>query len=489
MEREEIEGAESIQKWRTSLIANSRKGVLSDKDWYGLINLMRNYLEFTGSGPDPEMTPDKLRDEGLRDPDEARSHVMRWYNWLQGGAVEGYTPWMTPDKEGASKPHKISQNTAVTYVGRLRGFYSHNKVMFGKWRMPNRETGDARRADSRLGVYKYDEENGELYVDTPLLQQFLGNLSFRDQGIALALYSTSQDPADLFQLTIGWMKEQENERRLFWEGNRAKTGEPFKTFFSRESTGVVRRYVAQERVGAGEDEPIWVKDRAYSYEFNGGTVEVGGAMETPALNDSFRNAALSMGVTEEGKPNPLRSKRFRHLFRTACTSAGLDPGLAQAFMGHKTPISSKYLSQGKGFLLSQYVLIEPFLTVLKSVDQTDIQDIKATLNKANKERDAAKAKITVLEERTRDLDGDLRGTEAKLKEEVELSKARWENTVKTLETFETVINRYAQVRVIKDKLILEHGTEALFKALKEQGLDPETWTEIEERKEPEKATT
>ena len=454
MEREKIEAFESVKNWKVSLIANSRKGVLSNKNWDSLVNQMRAYLQFIASGPDRVMTPDELRDEGILDPDRAKSRLMRWYNWLQGGAVENYDPRMKVDKEGVSEPHTVSQNTAVTYVGRLRGFYSHNKVAFGKWRMPNRETGEARKADSKLGIYKYDEENGELYVDTPLLQQFLGNLSFRDQGIVLALYSTGQDPTDLFQLTVDWVWEQEGERRLFWEGNRSKTGEAFKTFFSKEATEHVRRYILQEREGAAGGSPIWMN------KFNR-------VMNTEVLNDNFRNVALTMGVTEESKPNPLRGKRFRHLFRTGCTSAGLDPGLSQAFMGHKTPISSEYLSRGKGFLLSQYVRIEPFLTVFRSADQTDIQNIKATLNMAREERDKAKEKLLELGgeiETLRARAGDAKGDRSRLEGEV--------------------ADLRGEVEYVKDIAVQMVNK---YRAVKE--IDPKVWAEVEKLTGPPKKAT
>jgi hypothetical protein len=192
---------------------------------------------------------------------------------------------------------------------------------------------------------------------------------------------------------MGWLKAQDGKSRLYWEGNRTKTGEPFKVFFSKEATEFMWRYVEQERREAGNDEPVWVTGKEYSYRYNGEQVQIGGVMTSQALNDNFRTAAEAMDVTENGKPNPLRPKRFRHLFRTACTSAGLDPGVAQAFMGHATPISAKYLSQGKAFLLSQYVHVEPFLTVFKSRDMDQIQDIRADLNAARRERDEMKIEL------------------------------------------------------------------------------------------------
>jgi len=259
MGNEDLEEFESVRKWKASLIANSKKGTISDRTWSGCKSYFNTYLEFVNGGPISGLTPDDLLAEAQADPDKAKARMMEWYVWLQGKEVKGYKPWIKRDRSGNTKHGNVSQGTAVTYLARVRGFYSHNKVSFGKWRMPKRRVSETQRADARIDVFKYDEENGELYVDTPLLQQFMAQLNFRDQTIALSIYSTSQDPADLFQLTMGWLREQDEDekgqmiKRLFWQGNRSKTGEPFKVFFSVEATEFIRRYAKQERAGAGDD--------------------------------------------------------------------------------------------------------------------------------------------------------------------------------------------------------------------------------------------
>jgi len=419
------------------------------------------YLDFIGSGPDAGMTPDDLVAEGLSNPDKAKSRLMKWYNWIQGGVVEGYSPWTRDDE-----PRKVSQSTAVTYVGRLRGFYTHNKVVFGKWKMPSRETGRTREADSQLDVFRFDEENGEIYVDNPLLQQFMAHLNFRDQTIALAVYSTSQDAVDLFKLTLGWLRRQDKESRLFWEGNRVKTGEPFKVFFSREATEFTRRYAAQERAGAGDDEPIWVKGREYDITLNDRTYGVGGPMEPSALNFNFRRAAEEMGLTVPEQPNPMRPKRFRHLFRTACTSAGLDPGVSQGFMGHATPVSARYLSQGKAFLLSQYVIIEPFLTVFKSRGEIDVQSIRADLNAVRRERDEIRSALDKFQSENSDLKDGLGELDRRVKV-AEGDRARLEGEVTALRD---------EVEYVKNIAVELVGK---YRVMKE--IAPEVWEEVERK--------
>jgi len=158
-----------------------------------------------------------------------------------------------------------------------------------------------------------------------------------------------------------------------------------------------------------------VKGREYSYQLEDGTeVEVGGVMDTATLNENFRNAALAMKVTKKDQPNPFRPKRFRHLFRNACTSAGLDPGIAQVFMGHKTSISASYLGRAKGWLLSQYVKVEPFLTVFKSNQQMEIDSIREEMNLARADLDAARQERDDLSAKLRDMEDALDATNSEL---------------------------------------------------------------------------
>ena len=125
--------------------------------------------------------------------------------------------------------------------------------------------------------------------------------------------------------------EISNAKRFFWYGNRSKNGQPFKTFFSEETTQFLKRYVKQERKGAGKDEPL----------FPGVT--------THGLSINYKVAARNMGYKEKNTLSPFRPKRFRHLFRTACAIAKIDWGYIKAMMGHANgDVSAGYLNQDKG---------------------------------------------------------------------------------------------------------------------------------------------
>jgi len=115
----------------------------------------------------------------------------------------------------------------------------------------------------------------------------------------------------------------------------------------------VKTVRGKERAGARDDEPLFPK--------KAGGVE---PLNAHALAVNFRLAAEKMGYTNSGaESSPFRPKRFRHLFRTACSTAGIDPGFTEAMMGHKTSISAGYLEKPQGLFLKTYLRVEPYLTV------------------------------------------------------------------------------------------------------------------------------
>lgn len=254
--------------------------------------------------------------------------------------------------------------------------------------MPQCDVSDVEQVDATNGVFKYDRETDTLYVDYEKLQKFASELNERDCVILECLISTSQDPSDLFNLTIGWLRRQEGETNLFRMGNRNKTREPFKTFFSEEATASVREYVMRHRRDAGVDEPIFIKHCDYDYKYNGGTIDVGGHMNAGTLNSNFRLAAEKLGHTESGKQNPFRPKRFRHLLRTAAATARLDEGITQCFMGHSTSISGTYLSKDPSWLLDKYLRMQGYVTIFTSPsEREDVKKLKKSLEAARLELD------------------------------------------------------------------------------------------------------
>lgn len=339
MAKQRLEKFASVRNWLRSVGTNSPKGKLTKKAREARLETMADFLEFLSGGPDNGMSPDDMLGEARANLDATKDRLMDYFGWSKGDFIKGH----------AKREVAISYNSAITRLAIMRGFFSHNGVGFGKWRLPKRQVSKVSTADDQTPIYDYDEEAERSVFKNETLQHFFGNLNFRDQSIALGMLSTGADAADLLKLNVGFVRGQKNERRLFWHGNREKDAEPFKTFFSEEATRFMRQFVEQVRAKAKAKDPLFINNW-------------GRRLNVHALDMTFRAAAKRMGYdNDEG--NPFRPKRFRHLFRTACTMAGIDPGFINAFMGHKTDVSGTYLEKPRGLLVKEYVKVEGFITV------------------------------------------------------------------------------------------------------------------------------
>lgn len=347
MAREDLERFQAVKSWLKSAGANSRKGGLTPRAREIRLETMADFLTFVRSGPDKHMGPDDLLQEAKGDLEATKERLSDYFNWLKGGRVGGYK----------AREVKISHNSALTKLGFMRGFFSHNGVGFGKWKMPRRLVSEVSKADEQTPIYDYEEEAERNVFRNEVLQHFVANLSFRDQTIALGLLSTGADAADFLKLDVGFVRGQAKERRLFWHGNREKDLEEFKVFFSEEATRFIKQYVEQERKGAKDEDPLFVDSG-------------GDGLNQHALAMNFKLAAERMGFKNDER-NPFRPKRFRHLFRTACGMAGIDPGFINAFMGHSTDVSGSYLEKPRGFFVKEYVKVEPFVTVFGKTGETE----------------------------------------------------------------------------------------------------------------------
>lgn len=347
MARENLERFESVKSWLKSAGANSQKGCLTPGAHGIRLETMEDFLTFVRSGPDGGMSPDDLLQEARGDLEAAKERLSDYFNWLKGKRVKGYK----------ARGVKVIHNSALTRLGFMRGFFSHNGVGFGKWRMPRRLVSEVSKADEQTPIYDYEEEAERNVFRNEVLQHFAANLSFRDQTISIGLLSTGADAADLLKLDVGFVRGQEKERRLFWRGNREKDLEEFKVFFSEEAMRFMRQYVEQKRRGAKDGDPLFVDSG-------------GDRLNQHALAINFKLAAERMGFKNDER-NPFRPKRFRHLFRTACGMAGIDPGFINAFMGHSTDVSGSYLEKPRGLFVKEYIKVEPFVTVFGKSGETE----------------------------------------------------------------------------------------------------------------------
>jgi len=450
----ELEENETVQNWRQCLeqSALSRGKPLTKRSWIQRLTKMKEYSTLMGPNPD------ELLAEGV---DAAMKRLTDYFLWLTGEEVEGLDP--------RDKP--LSWNSACTSQSMIRGFYSHNDTTFPKrFMVPRRKRSEVSARDSRTPVYGYDEESEESYLNG-LLPQFVSNLNFRDQTVAVCLLATGADATDLLNLKIEFAKDGRGRitslPRIIWEGNRSKDGFPFRTYLSREATNLLKRYIEQERADAGDDEPLFVTGD-------------GNPLTVQALRDNFRGAAERMGYTRKDQANPFRPKRLRHAFREACSAAHIDQGYAQAMMGHSSGVSASYLEKGEGSFLREYVRVEPYLNLF-GVDRNNVTDLAETV-------EAEKARVSDLEEK-------LSASTDRFAEVYDLNRALearigdMDRTLRDAEGNRTklegaVTDLRSEVEYIRDIAVQMVGKYRILKTLA-----PEVWEEIEDRTGPPKKAT
>jgi len=394
LERKDLLKFESVQNWFNSLESNKE---LKGKELSKTAKSMRlgRLWELTNKG---EITPDELLAEAKEDIDKTGKRLNDYF---------------------VAKKKVTSHNTAHTSTGYLRGFYTHNKIMFPRSvKLPKKEESQIVTQDDKTALYDYDEETKEMVFKSEKIRYFLQNLSFRDQVIALCLLSSGADTKDLLKLNVGFVKDKEenicDKKRFFWRGQRSKTGTPFRTFFSAEATEYLKRYVRQERVNAKDDEPLFVgQKREYTIsqgKHEGKRVEIDERLTVHAISSSFRLASKDIGkVTKKGESNPFRPKRFRRLFRSACSIAEVDVGYVKAMMGHTQDMSGTYLEKGAPFFKRVYVQVEPFLTVFTGAD-----------NETKKRNQELEKGITNNTLRTQELEAEVKDLKEQLKSATEL---------------------------------------------------------------------
>lgn len=336
----------------------------STKDNYKVT--LRQYLEFVNG-----LTPDELIVEAKTDLKRTQRRISNFFKWLQGEEVEGCKP------RGKKMRETSAHQKAYGY---LRGWYVNNDIVFGrKWtrKIPKvTRLKEALKRDAEYTFFKVDEKKRKIYFDREPMRQFLSNLKLRDQAITLALLSSGQDSGVLFSLKIGDIRRQQNSR-IFWEGKRDKTQMLFRTFISKEATKFIRTYMSQERTNAQDDKPLFVTSG------NNGKLK---CMTPELLSSVYRDAAKRMGLKwNSGEQNPLRPKRLRHLFRTACDTVGVAELYQNAFMGHTNSQGQDYSELSPAKLELEYLRVEPFLTVYGTVEENvefkeELTKLEGTIN-------------------------------------------------------------------------------------------------------------
>ncbi len=314
---------------------------------------LKQFLEFANSEEGVSFSIDDLIAEAKTDVKKTQTRIDLFYKWLQNEGIEGYR------LRGKAVRESSAYQKAYSY---LRGFFVNLDVGFERrWtkKIPRPKRKDrATKKDDIYTFYDVDERTKTIRFNREQFQTFLTNLKLRDVTITLTLLSSSQDTGDLFKLNVGDVREQTGKSRIFWEGNRAKSGILFRTFISKEATKFIWKYIKQDRKQAKDDDPLFI-------------TPTGRRMNGTNLASIYRDAARRMGMKwENGEHNPLRPKRMRHLFRTACDTAGIPELYTNAYMGHANSEGQNYSELSRAKLELEYLRVEPFLTVYGEVEES-----------------------------------------------------------------------------------------------------------------------
>jgi integrase len=349
---------------------------------------LRQFLTFVNSKEDlnEKISIDYLIAEAKSDVSKTQERMDLFYRWLQGIEVSGYKRKRKPTRESSAHQRVYSY---------LRGFFVNLDVAFKKkWKRTIPKVTHVKQAIKKDQVYTFydvDEKTRTIRFNRDRMQQFLANLKLRDQAITLALLSSALDSGDLFKVNIGDAKNQSNNR-IYLTGTRQKTTVLFKTFISKEATRYIFNYIKQERQGADDSEPLFV------YSRNGKEKR----MTSTNLASIYRDAARRMGLKwENGERNPLRPKRMRHLFRTACDTAGIPELYTNAYMGHRNHQGQDYSELSRAKLELEYLRVEPFLTVYGEIEESleikeDVAKLEKIVVKLNREVEEQKRTIESL---------------------------------------------------------------------------------------------
>lgn len=104
-------------------------------------------------------------------------------------------------------------------------------------------------------------------------------------------------------------------------------------------------------------------------------------MEPNRIRRIFSEVAEKMGIeNRDGYQNPLRPKRMRKVFKTACAQAQIDEGYHNVFMGHKSNVSQGYLEKPIQHLEIEYSRVEPLLTIYGVSEAESLSGLRSELN-------------------------------------------------------------------------------------------------------------
>lgn len=383
----------TIKQWKRGLKTNSHSNKLSDKTLESLRTWMPLFIEYT------QKTPDEIIEEALNGKETVRTRLSDFCSWLQ---------------ENKGKKFNASVNAAYSVI---RGFYSHNDINTQKIRSPKLKPTDVQNTDDLVPLFDIVDMDGQKkkVVKRQFIRDYLECMVYRDKVVNMCLISCGMDDGDLLKLPLAVIRYQDpNSDRIFIRNFRNKTGEIINTFFTKETTRLVRSYEQKYRKDAPDSEPIFVKTKSMLKQsftrinrrpFDSANDELNFEPIDPhvlAINNRnavkrFEKLLSSQEKTvkflQSKKQSPLRPKRWRKMFNDACDAAGIPTDIKRIFMGKSDPANKPYGGKSKQDLEMYYELVEPNLTVFSEPEinpSHETNELKKQMEEMKLQRDQDK---------------------------------------------------------------------------------------------------
>lgn len=393
----------TVKRWKKRLQIKNDDKTIPVKTLGAMENWMPQFLKFF------DKTPDELIEEAIADDEICQDRLDDFYRY---------------------KKERIDRNSCITGIyGTIRGFYRHNKVSVQDIMAPRFSVRQVKKTDANYPLFKIIEfdkggvKTKKAVLNRELIREFYSHLSNTYQCFLLAQMSTGLDSSDILKLTIGDVMAQIDQSRIHFTGNRSKTSMEFSDFASKEATIRIKKLVKNHRVNAENDESVFVTStfsrkcrffKIYSKSWTDDDVlPIATPLTTPDISDAYRTAQILMKIPlVKGKQGPLRPKRFRKVFRTACSHAGLDRDITKIFLGHSGDQSQVYEEDGRELLEYYYEMVEPKISLFydEEADTIDKNEIKIKLIESEKRlEEEQKARIKFQKE--------IKHTLAKLRDE------------------------------------------------------------------------
>ena len=343
-------------KWKKNIISKKHNKTLTKQAWTVRRSSFTKFLKMIGKNPD------EIIDIALLDNDQAIEWVDEFY-------------------QECLKTTQKSSSISSAY-GIIRGFFSNNDVITQNWSSPKMGVLQSNITDEQNPLFVRNDNGYEL--DREFIKKYLDELGLRYRIICLCLLSSSLDISDVHNLKIEDVKYQKDDN-LFIVGQRSKTGEIYKTFFSKETTSMIREYIQKERKSTLGHEILFIpENRMLGREYKKVTGKnlfvnrvkvaeypITKPMSHENLDMLFRRATKRLEIqTKKGQFQPFRSKRFRHIFQQCCSRVGLPNTVIDIFMGHKGDINKQYETESKFELLDYYEQVEPMITIYEDIPKT-----------------------------------------------------------------------------------------------------------------------